>query len=311
MVIFQFYCKEAVLEPGKQVSRSTGKGILIALLCSFFFSWQSPITKLLMREHVSSIDCVTMLFLFGAVLVNLITLASPRRKEVYRDCIRCSKALVPMALMNFFVSVGIFYALRTLSAGVVSVLLYMSPAYVCIFFMITKIKPVSRLNKVAVLLSIGGCCLALNVFNTPLAELSVSGILFGLLACVAFGSYQLVADLKLPGDLQQLSIITVGLTVGGIVGSIINPSMYIRLPQLSPLALGLFLLSVVMTKIVPLLLEVRAISIIGSERASVILSMEVPWTLLLAYFTLGETMLPSQLAGVGLVVLSVILLQKK
>ena len=215
-----------------------------------------------------------------------------------------------MALMNFFVSVGIFYALRTLSAGVVSVLLYMSPAYVCIFFMITKIKPVSRLNKVAVLLSIGGCCLALNVFNTPLAELSVSGILFGLLACVAFGSYQLVADLKLPGDLQQLSIITVGLTVGGIVGSIINPSMYIRLPQLSPLALGLFLLSVVMTKIVPLLLEVRAISIIGSERASVILSMEVPWTLLLAYFTLGETMLPSQLAGVGLVVLSVILLQK-
>ena len=60
-----------------------------------------------------------------------------------------------------------------------------------------------------------------------------------------------------------------------------------------------------------LLCVLRGILMIGSEKASVGMVAEVPFTLVLCYFILGETMTPVQLIGVAAIIVAVVLLQKE
>ena len=66
-----------------------------------------------------------------------------------------------------------------------------------------------------------------------------------------------------------------------------------------------------MTKIVCLHLMLAGTKIVGAARSAVVQSMEIPFTLLLAFVTLHQMLGPVELLGTGLVVLSVILMQRQ
>jgi drug/metabolite transporter (DMT)-like permease len=175
--------------------------------------------------------------------------------------------------------------------------------------MITKIKPVSRVNIIAVIVTITGCLLALDIFQTPLEELSVPGIFLGILAAVSCGTFTVVTDLK-GREMSFPAIIAGALTVNALLAAVINPGMFLRIPSFTLTIAVLFLSQALVTKILSIVTETRGVMRIGSEKATVVLALEVPFTLLIAFFTLGETMTPVQLAGVGLVIGSVLLLQR-
>jgi drug/metabolite transporter (DMT)-like permease len=59
------------------------------------------------------------------------------------------------------------------------------------------------------------------------------------------------------------------------------------------------------TTVLPSFLLAKGVMLIGSERATVIGTLELPITVLLAYLFLSEIMVPMQLLGIGLVVSAV------
>ncbi len=284
-------------------------GYLLTALAAFCYSWQSPITKLLLAEGVRALDVVTGLSFCAAVLIDGYLLAAGKAPAVAGEIRAHFPVVLLQGIAKFGVNFGLFLGLRTMPAGVLSVVFYTAPAFVCMFFMITKIKPVSTVNKVAVLFTIAGCILALDVFGTPLGELSVSGILLGVLAAVSSGTYTVLTDLK-GREMSLLSITAGALTVNAVLAAVINPGMFLRIPTFTAAVAGLFLCQALVSKIMSIVTETNGVMRIGAEKASVVLSLEVPFTLLVAFFTLQETMTPIQLAGVGLVIGSVLLLQR-
>lgn len=299
---------------GEGTALQTGgkwQGYAAIVAAAFLLSWQSPCAKLLMANGVQSFDTVTMLFVVAVVLAHLIALVRGRLPEVYRKGRRHWKVVLPIGITNFGISAGMFLAARTLSAGVISVVLYLAPALICIFFMITKIRPIGTVHKVAVVVSFVGCVLALNVIGAPLGEFSVVGLLFALIGGGSYAAYIALCDLTVPPDLDKLSLVTTGLLVSTVLSVVANPTMFLRFADLALMDWGLFFYLALMTKFVALFMIVKGTQAIGSEKSSVVLSMEVPFTLLVAFVVLGETMRPIQLVGTAFVVGAAILLQQQ
>lgn len=305
--------KAAQIRPfgAEGTTREMRMGILMTVFVSYCFAWQNIFTKLIQAQGVRTLDVITMLFVVGAVIAHAFVLATGKRREVYGQVKGNGKVVLFMGAVNFGVSVGFFYALETLPAGVVTAVGYSAPAMVVVFYLITRIKPIPLAGKVAVLVSIAGVALALNVFGGPVGNLSVSGIGWALFGALCYGAYAVGAELLVPKGMKQLTVVTFGLTVSALIGALINPGMFLRFPHIGAIALLFLLLNATITKFVPLQLEVKASSIIGAERVMVILCLNVPFSILNAYLVLGETLKTVQLLGAGLILAAVLMIQKK
>lgn len=288
----------------------TGTGYFFLILGAFLVSWQTPLAKIMQEHGVPAIGTVTMMYVAAAVLFNLMHVCTGKVREVYRPCKGHLPVLIMMGCTTFLVNIGLFFAVRTLNAAVVSVLLYLAPAFVCLFFLITGIRPVSFMNKLAILVCILGSMCALDVFHTPVSELSGQGILFGVLAGAGLAGYTILADVYVPEQISRISVVTITVNTGAVLGTLVDPGLYARFLTIGWTDILILFALAYVTKILYLQFLVRATKTIGAERASVVMSMEVPFTLMVAFFTLHQTMLPIQLAGVGLVILSVVLLRR-
>ena len=287
------------------------KGILMLVLFAFFVAWQTPFARILQNHGVPQIGTVTMLFVLAAVLINAADLVTGQAARIYRDGVRHLKVLVPAAVLNFVGSIGLFFSVHTLNVGVAVVLLYLSPVLICIFFLLTKIRPVPHIQRVAAGICIFGCLCAVNVFQTPLAELSVTGILFALLAAASLGGYTLSLDLLVPPELDRQVVVTFVLDIAAVLSILVYPGMFAEFAHLTLPDIGIFLYLAVVTKLLCLYLLLAGTKIVGAARSAVIQSLEIPFSLLVAYLTLHQLLSPVQFIGVGLVFLAVILMQKK
>ena len=287
------------------------KGYLLLVLFAFFVAWQTPFVTILQNHGVPAIGTVTMTFVVAAVLINLVDLFTGKLKLVYREGRQHLKVLLLMGVLNFVGSIGLFSSVRTLDAGVAVALLYLSPVVICLFYFVTKLRPVSRTQWIAVFVCILGCALAVNVFQVAKGGLSVQGILFGLLAAVSMGGYVMCNDLLVPAGMDKWTVITFVLDTAACLSILTYPGMFAQFAQLSLVDVGIFIYVAGVTKILCLHLMLAGTKIVGAARSAVVQSLEIPFALLLAFVTLHQVLGPVELLGTGLVVLSVVLMQKK
>ncbi|MEG0662424.1 MAG: DMT family transporter, partial [Anaerovoracaceae bacterium] len=140
------------------------KGYLFMLAAAFCFSWQTIFTKKLLAEGMNSLDVVTGIFVVGAIVINGWVVLC-RKKQIYLEAKQNLRPLLILGTFCLGVSVCLFYALNFINAGIASMLLYTNPVFVCLYFLITGTRPVSRSNKIALVLAILGSGLALNLFS--------------------------------------------------------------------------------------------------------------------------------------------------
>jgi len=281
---------------------------LIVLFAAFLFAAQSPTTKIFLGKGFTSYEIATTLFLLGAVIIDGWLIAT-RRWSVIRDGLDHWKIVLLISTLNFVQTSTYFLTLRYVDAGIGIVLLYLNPCLVCLFFMITKLRPVSRGNRIAVILSLCGTILAVDVLFSGFGKVSLTGILLGLLVASFCAANAILTDLK-GGEVGAVTLLAFELTVGAVIGLITDPGIFRIFAGMSAVDWGSFALVALLTKVLSLYLLLRGFLRIGAARATVIMVCEVPFTLLLSYFVLGERMDAFQLMGVAMIIAAVILLQK-
>lgn len=300
-----------MMESQEKKQTKQWQGYLILVLFAFFVAWQTPFVTMLQNHGVPAIGTVTMSFVIAAGIINVIDLVTGRLKKVYAEGRRHIKVLLLMGVLNFTGSIGLFTSVRTLDAGVAVALLYLSPVFICLFFFATKIRPVTRNNWIAIAVCVLGCACAVNVFQAATEGLSVSGILFGLLAAMCMGGYTTCNDLLVPPGMDKWTVITFVLDIAACLSIVAFPGMFAQFAELAPVDIGIFLYVAGVTKILCLHLMLAGTKIVGAAKSAVVQSMEIPFTLMVAFITLHQVLEPIELFGAGLVVLSVILMQRK
>lgn len=290
---------------------SLGKGNLLIVLFAFFVAWQTPFARILQDHGVPQIGTVTMLFVIAAVFVNVVDLVRGKTAAIYREGRRHLKVLVLMSILNFTGSIGLFFSVRTLDIGVAVALLYLSPVFICLFFLITKIRPVPVIQRIAVFICVFGCLCAVNVFQKDPEDLALAGILLAVLAAAALGGYTLCNELLVPEEMDPWTVITIVLDIAAVLSILVFPGMFAEFAKLSLVDLGIFVYLAGVTKILCLHLLLAGTKIVGAQRSAVLQSLEIPFSLLVAYITLHQLLAPVQFIGAALVFLSVVLMQKK
>lgn len=279
-------------------------GYIYAILAAFFYALVAVVAKNLIIGGTHPFQVTFYQYIFSiSILGTWIFIRKP-------GAFRCSaKKIGSFALLGMIGGAStnmLFYsALQYLDAGISSMLLFLHPVFITIFFGVTKIKAMKPINYVSVLIAAFGTAIVLDVFSDSLS-FSTIGIILGILSGVTYSFYNIFADLKLKAEDPNVinfyacfssMIFTMVMLVGSGIGFSVDPG---ALPSIFFLA--------AFSGVLPAYFFFKALQFIGSEKVSVISSIELPMTLILAFTILKEHMRPIQLFGVVLIVAATVLM---
>lgn len=281
-------------------------GYLYAILASFLYSLVAVVAKTLVTGGTHPIQVTFYQYLFTITIVGGWIFI--RNRKAFRVV---PKTLLAFALLGIVggacTNLCFYTALKYLDAGITSMLLFLHPVFVTLFFAVTRIKTIKPFNYFSVLLAAIGAAIVLDVFSDDLS-FSAVGLAFGIMSGVAYAFYNVFADLKLKDQEPNVinfyaccaaMLFTMTLLIGSGIGF-----------QVAPAALPGILFITTFSGVLPVYCFFKALQYIGSEKVSVISCIELPLTLIMAFTVLKEHMKPVQLFGVVLIVLATFLLHR-
>ena len=173
-------------------------GYFYAILAAFLYSLVSVVAKNLVMGGTQPLQVTFYQYLFTVLILGIWILIRNRgsfRCEVKKICSFALLGIIGGACTNM-----LFYsALQYLSAGISSMLLFLHPVFITLFFAATRIKKMRLVNYFSVLLAAFGAAVVLDVFSDELS-FSPLGIVLGILSAVTYAFYNIYADLKVKED---------------------------------------------------------------------------------------------------------------
>lgn len=153
-----------------------------------------------------------------------------------------------------------------------------------------------------------GSAMVINIFNINISETPPAGLVYGILASAAYAFYNINADVKLKDfDALVVTFYTNFTTLAAAL--ILHPGFFkFKFVMTSELLLYICELAVV-SGILPVVFLFKGIRMMGADKASIVATSELPITILLSFLVLGERMGLVQLAGILLIMSSIIILQ--
>lgn len=282
-------------------------GYFYTLLAAFFFALVAVIGKTIINIGVNVFDLLilqnTVALIFMLVYFTVLDI-----KKLYLPK-RSLKTILIQGLFGSASTTILFYlALEKLNAGVASMLLFTHPVLISLYFMATKKKKITLASNLALLAAFLGSMMVINLFDISMAETPIIGLVFGILSSAAYAFYNINADMKLK-EFEPLVIYFYTTLATLAVALIFHPGFFkFEFLLTSELLLYVCELAVV-SGILPTIFLYKGIKLVGADKASIVATSELPATILLSFFVLGERMRLIQVAGIILIMCSVIILQ--
>jgi drug/metabolite transporter (DMT)-like permease len=286
---------------------STRVGYIYVLLASFFFALIAVLGKTVMNTGINAFDLI--------VLQNATAVFFLLVYFIFTDISKLklnSVSLRTIMVQGFIGSAGttvLFYlALQRMNAGIASMMLYTHPVLVCLYFMATKTKRITITNNLALLAAFGGSMMVINIFNIDASKTPLLGLLLGAASSVTYAFYNVYADMKLK-EFEPLVITFYTSLCILLTALMLRPGFFSFQFVLTRELLMYVVELAVISGIMPVMLLYKGIGRIGADKASIVATSELPITILMSFLVLGETMGLVQLAGVLLIICSIIILQ--
>ena len=197
-----------------------------------------------------------------------------------------------LAVKYIPVSIGIVLLMQTVWMGVL------------LEMMLEKKMP-SKIKILAVAIVLIGTALATNLTNTQ-TELDWRGIVLGLLAAASFTATMFTANRIAVGiSSAQRSLYM-------LLGGAVMVFFFAIATQVTPFNYDIFykwgiLLALFGTVIPPMLMN-AGFPLTGIGLGSIVSALELPVSVMMAFFILGETVIPMQWFGIVLIILAIVMM---
>ncbi len=281
------------------------KGFVLVFISAFSFSLLPIFTKLAYALGISPMNLLAWRFITAAIVIWLIAPPLVGRSLFVRK-IDLLHFAVQGILGYGLASIGFFTALTYLNASLVSILLYLYPAMVTLFSRIFFKEHLTVYRIVIILITFTGSLFVTNVFASSTNHVQLPGILFGVLAALAYSFFNLYSQ-KTTARTHPLVVSTYSLTALSIWFTLLAPRsefLHINLK-----VLGIATIIGVVSTVLPIFTYLSGIKLIGASRAAVISTFEPAFTIVLAFIILGENLTLLQTLGALLIFSGVIALQ--
>jgi drug/metabolite transporter (DMT)-like permease len=289
------------------------RGVALCLLSCLGFGAMAIIAKDAYAAGAGVLTLLTVRFALAAVALWAIVVAAGRRDpRAGRRPRALRPALAALALGAgvYAAEAGLFYAaLSRMDASVTELLLYAYPGIVLLAAALLGRERVTAQRGGALALATGG--VALVMLGGGSGALDPLGVVLALGSAVAYAGYVLAAD-RLGGRIEPFALAAliatgaaVALAAAGLASGALHPAALS--PRAWADAAGLALLCTVL----PMVTLYAGMRRVGPATASIVSCAEPVLTVALAVAVLGERLGPVQVAGGALVVLAVVLLQRR
>lgn len=282
-------------------------GYIYVLLAAFFFALIAVIGKTVMNTGINVFDLLILQNVMALIFL-LVYFTATDIKKLHMDK-KSLKAILIQGLVGSAGTTILFYlALQRMNAGIASMLLFTHPVLVSIYFMATKTKKITLTNNLALTAAFIGSVMVINIFNIDISKTPFVGLCFGIMSSVTYAFYNIYADVKLK-DFEPL-VITFYTTLSILIVTLILRPGFFRFEFIMTSELLIYICELaVVSGILPVIFLYKGINIVGADKASIVATSELPITILISFFVLGERMDIVQLSGIVLILCSVIILQ--
>lgn len=286
------------------------KGSMLVALGASSYGMLATFVKMAYKQGFTTAEVTLSQFLLGFVGLFVLSLFSAKRESSqrtttdFRSILKLIFAGTSMGLTSIFYYMSVQYI--PVSVGIV---LLMQTVWMGVIVEMILHKKLPGLGKTAaVFIILAGTVMATNLLGQSVM-VSWIGFGWGMMAAVSYTASMYASNnvaLHFPSQKRSLFLILGGLIIIAVIfhGSI-NGSFPYPIFWRWGLLLSLF------GTILPPLLFTRGVPLIGMGLGAIIASVEIPVSILMAHFLLGEAVSLIQWSGVVLILLAVILMNLK
>ena len=283
------------------------KGVVLVGLGATSYGMLATFVRLAYDEGFTTAEVTTSQFVFGILGILVINLFQKIKKGT--SVINASKRNI-FQLMLAGTSLGmtsVFYylAVKYIPVSIAIILLMQTVWMGVLIEMILDKKAPSKLKVISVFIVLVGTLLATNIFKNDV-QLDWHGIVWGMLAAASFTTTMFTANRVATGisSAQRSLFMLLG-------GAIIVFSFAIA-TQKTPFNFEIFIkwgivLSLFGTIIPPMLMN-AGFPLTGIGLGSIVSALELPVSVMMAYFLLHEQVVLVQWIGIILIVLAIVLM---
>ncbi len=283
-------------------------GYGLALLAALFWAGTGPLIGLITRGYGvppltsalwRDVMCAAAL-LAGVLLFRRQHLRMPRASFVQLCVIGA-------------LGIGIYHYIWALSiqmngASLATVLVYLYVSLTAAAAWLFYRERIGLLQFIALALSLLGCVLAVRAYDPAVLQLSWAGILVGIGCALSQTAYVLLTK-RAVATLDPFVMLAVLFTAGAIALAIahlvVAPATIWAMPHANAWLVTLFL--AIVPTIGGYIFYSLALKHIPARVAALIAATELIWASIVSYLLLGETLLPIQIIGCGLVFVATML----
>ena len=276
-----------------------------ACLC---WGTMAVLAKLLFRDRgVEPITLVAARFYLATLtLLVMLAVAVPRRLRIgWADWWTAVAVGVVGLVTNQFLY---FLTIHLTSVATALLLQYQAPVLVALYALLVQGQRFSWRLILALALGIVGCGLVVRVYDPAVLRLNLLGIATGLGTACAFAYYILASRAALR-RMDSWTLLTYAYLAGSLVWAGILPPWALPARVPDPGIWWAFLAVATLGTVVPFGLFIRALTVLPATQASIAGLLEPVVASAAAYLILGEALLPLQILGGVLVLVSVVLTQ--
>jgi drug/metabolite transporter (DMT)-like permease len=276
-----------------------------ACLC---WGTMAVLAKLLFRDRgVAPLTLVVARF-YLATLTLLVTLAVavPRRLRIgWSDWWAAAAVGVGGLVTNNFLY---FLTIHLTNVATALLLQYQAPILVALYAILIQGQRLSRRLLVALGLGIVGCGLVVRVYDPAVLRPNLLGIAAGLGTACAFAYYILASRAALR-RMDSWTLLAYAYLAGSLIWVGVLPPWALPARVPDPGVWWAFVAVATLGTVIPFGLFIRALTVLPATQASIAGLLEPVVASTAAYLILGEALLPLQILGGVLVLVSVVLTQ--
>jgi len=247
-------------------------------------------------------ELVTLMrFLATVILLGVVWLFDRKRALM---------TLAPAVLFQglFFAAAAVFFffAVKHLSAGLATVVMFAHPALVALLAMIIYREKITPKQVTGLVLALLGLFFISGLLIDGSVKLSSIGLFLAVLCAVAYGLYVLLGQHTVKKDGVWTIMFTMAL-MGLVMSAVMFSSSIPLLVTLTPYQVLLGFGMAVLGTILPVVLFLKGVRLVGASTGSIISMSEIPLSLAMAFLILGEVVTPLQILGTVLIGVATVL----
>ncbi len=294
------------MRPKAGNNKNLGLGYFYVAAAAALWASSASLSKFLFHRGITPLHLLQLRTTIPAAVLFLWLLMTKRsRLSIGRNdilyFIRLGSALAVSQLTYL-------YAVSKIHVAAAILLQYQAPVFIAAYTVLFVREKLTGFTLVAVCGAAIGCYFMVGAYNLRILEMSKTGIISGLISASAFAYYSVKSEYGVRTHTPWKTL-CYAVLVAAIIGNLTVPPLDAFAQNYSLSSwMAIFYIAVCGT-LLAFGLYNEGIRCIRPAHASITATLEPVIAAIISYFFLGEVLGSLQIAGAGLVIISVLLLQ--